>query len=133
MTVNNSPEIPDRTFIDDFGRRWEWCGGQPGTWAWRITDLGNAWMIAAVQNGLITTFNTLRAALLGPYVPALETSPVPDRDVAEMLADAAKRLPPCSRCAQPIQPGQWIVNQTDNGVAHMHCPEGDYIENRGGA
>lgn len=29
--------IPERTFVDDLGRRWEWCGGQPGTWAWRIT------------------------------------------------------------------------------------------------
>lgn len=29
---------PARTFTDDQGRRWEWCGGQPGTWAWRVTD-----------------------------------------------------------------------------------------------
>lgn len=29
--------IPDRTHVDDQGRIWEWCGGQPGTWAWRIT------------------------------------------------------------------------------------------------
>jgi len=28
-----------RTFVDDLGRRWEWCGGQPGTWAWRVTHL----------------------------------------------------------------------------------------------
>ena len=32
--------IPDRTHIDDKGRLWEWCGGEPGTWAWRITNLG---------------------------------------------------------------------------------------------
>ena len=32
--------IPDRTHIDDQGRLWEWCGGQPGTWAWRITANG---------------------------------------------------------------------------------------------
>lgn len=32
--------IPDRTFIDNLGQRWEWCGGAPGTWAWRITSLG---------------------------------------------------------------------------------------------
>ena len=31
--------IPDRTFVDDLGRRWEWCGGVPGTWAWRVTHL----------------------------------------------------------------------------------------------
>ena len=31
--------IPDRTYVDDQGRTWEWCGGQPGTWAWRITQL----------------------------------------------------------------------------------------------
>jgi hypothetical protein len=34
--------IPDRSFMDDQGRTWQWCGGQPGTWAWRITDLGIA-------------------------------------------------------------------------------------------
>lgn len=32
-----TPAIPDRQFTDDIGRRWEWCGGQPGTWAWRTT------------------------------------------------------------------------------------------------
>ena len=31
---------PARTFIDDLGRRWEWCGGVEGTWAWRITNIG---------------------------------------------------------------------------------------------
>lgn len=31
--------IPDRQFTDDQGRTWEWCGGQPGTWAWRVTRL----------------------------------------------------------------------------------------------
>lgn len=31
--------IPGRKFIDDLGRQWEWCGGQPGTWAWRLTAL----------------------------------------------------------------------------------------------
>lgn len=30
---------PERTFTDDLGRHWEWCGGVPGTWAWRITRL----------------------------------------------------------------------------------------------
>ena len=30
--------IPDRTHVDNQGRIWEWCGGQPGTWAWRITQ-----------------------------------------------------------------------------------------------
>ncbi len=29
--------IPDRIHIDDQGRTWDWCGGQPGTWAWRMT------------------------------------------------------------------------------------------------
>lgn len=28
---------PDRVFIDDRGHRWEWCGGEQGTWAWRMT------------------------------------------------------------------------------------------------
>ena len=31
--------IPDRSFTDDQGRTWEWCGGEPGTWAWRITRI----------------------------------------------------------------------------------------------
>ena len=30
---------PARTFVDDFGRQWEWCGGTEGTWAWRITRM----------------------------------------------------------------------------------------------
>lgn len=29
--------MPDRTFVDDRGFTWEWCGGEPGTWAWRRT------------------------------------------------------------------------------------------------
>ena len=32
-------EIPDRSFVDDHGRTWEWCGGEPETWAWRIANL----------------------------------------------------------------------------------------------
>ena len=32
--------IPNRSFVDDRNNRWEWCGGEPGTWAWRITRLG---------------------------------------------------------------------------------------------
>lgn len=32
--------VPDRTHVDDEGRIWEWCGGEPGTWAWRITRTG---------------------------------------------------------------------------------------------
>jgi hypothetical protein len=31
--------IPDREFTDPWGHHWEWCGGVPGTWAWRITRL----------------------------------------------------------------------------------------------
>jgi hypothetical protein len=31
--------IPDRDFVDDMGRRWEWCGGIEGTWAWRVTHI----------------------------------------------------------------------------------------------
>lgn len=31
--------IPGRKFIDELGRQWEWCGGMPGAWAWRITAL----------------------------------------------------------------------------------------------
>jgi hypothetical protein len=31
-------DMPDRVFIDDLGRRWEWCGREePETWAWRVT------------------------------------------------------------------------------------------------
>lgn len=59
----SDPQIPDRTFIDDYGRRWEWCGGQPGTWAWRITDYGNRAAITAIQ----------------------ATSPIPDAEVATMI------------------------------------------------
>ena len=38
--------IPDRTHTDDQGRVWEWCGGEPGTWAWRVTRLAvrRSWM-----------------------------------------------------------------------------------------
>lgn len=32
--------IPDRRHVDIAGNLWEWCGGQPGTWAWRITRTG---------------------------------------------------------------------------------------------
>ena len=38
-TPMSDDSTPDRTFVDDLGRRWEWCGGQPGTWAWRVTHL----------------------------------------------------------------------------------------------
>lgn len=34
-----SSGIPSRAFIDDLGRRWEWCGGTDGSWQWRITKL----------------------------------------------------------------------------------------------
>jgi hypothetical protein len=30
--------VPDRTHTDDMGRKWEWCGGVPGTWGWRVTE-----------------------------------------------------------------------------------------------
>lgn len=39
VTMPAPPAIPDRAFTDDYGRRWEWCGGTDGTWAWRITAL----------------------------------------------------------------------------------------------
>jgi hypothetical protein len=32
-------DIPEREFTDDLGRQWEWCGGQPRTWAWRVTAI----------------------------------------------------------------------------------------------
>jgi hypothetical protein len=35
--VAEALQVPDRQFIDDLGRRWEWCGGVEGTWAWRVT------------------------------------------------------------------------------------------------
>lgn len=31
--------VPPRSFVDDQGRRWEWCGGVPETWAWRVTGM----------------------------------------------------------------------------------------------
>lgn len=34
-------EAPDRSFIDDRGHHWEWCGGEEGTWAWRRTSAGD--------------------------------------------------------------------------------------------
>lgn len=36
--MTSSP-IPDRTFVDDLKRTWEWCGGVSGTWMWRIVAL----------------------------------------------------------------------------------------------
>lgn len=36
---NPQYQPPDRMFVDDLGRRWEWCGGTPDTWAWRVTDV----------------------------------------------------------------------------------------------
>ncbi|ODR16599.1 hypothetical protein BHQ23_29300 [Mycobacterium gordonae] len=39
--MRGSTNVPDRTFVDDQGRLWEWCGGQPETWAWRITRLAH--------------------------------------------------------------------------------------------
>lgn len=38
--------IPGRKFIDGLGRQWEWCGGMPGTWAWRITALPSEGLVA---------------------------------------------------------------------------------------
>lgn len=120
-----NPAIPDRTFVDDFGRRWEWCGGTPDTWAWRITDYGDRWMTNAIQAALLATYNTLGSTVIGPTFVPLDTSPVPDTEVADMLADIAKAIPPCSRCGQPLRPGQWIASQDNGAVTHMHCPEVD--------
>lgn len=114
-----NPEIPDQTFVDDFGRRWEWCGDQPGTWAWRVTDEGQRMAIARVQASVLATLNTLRVALLGPYFPSIESSPIPDDDVAAILAEVAAAMPPCPHCSQPVKPRQWI---TSDGT-HIHCPE----------
>ena len=80
-----NPQIPDRTFVDDLGRRWEWCGGQPGTWAWRITDEGQRMAIARVQASVLATLNTLGTTLFGASFTPLESSPIPDADVAAML------------------------------------------------
>lgn len=33
---------PARAFVDDLGRKWEWCGGEPGTWEWRVTSAAHA-------------------------------------------------------------------------------------------
>ena len=78
-------QIPDRTFVDDLGRRWEWCGGQPGTWAWRITDYGQRIAIARVQAAVIESLNTLGAALAGSNFKPFESSPIPDAEVAALL------------------------------------------------
>ena len=42
--MSGAVNTPDRTFVDDLGRQWEWCGGEAGTWAWRITRLSQAVM-----------------------------------------------------------------------------------------
>lgn len=80
-----NPRIPDRTFIDDLGRRWEWCGGEPDTWAWRITDLGQRVVVTAIQRAILDAVNTIGASLLGTTFTPLTTSPIPDADVAAML------------------------------------------------
>lgn len=76
--------IPDRTFVDDHGRTWEWCGGQDGTWAWRITDLGQHAHIAAIQDCIVNTLNQIAEAI---GTERLTVSPVPDADIAKMLND----------------------------------------------
>ena len=40
VLIHELVAIPDRVHTDEYGNRWEWCGGQPETWAWRITALG---------------------------------------------------------------------------------------------
>lgn len=85
-------EIPDRAFVDDLGRRWEWCGGQPGTWAWRITDWGQRIAVAAVQDAVVASVNALGAALMGSSYKPIESSPIPDGEVADMLSDVRERL-----------------------------------------
>ena len=85
VPTDPNPQIPDRTFVDDLGRRWEWCGGQPGTWAWRITDEGQRTAIARVQASVLAALNTLGVTLVGPNFTPFESSPIPDADVAAML------------------------------------------------
>lgn len=88
-----NPAIPDRTFIDDLGRRWEWCGGQPETWAWRITDPDQQQLIATIQDSVRAAMNAIGAALLGTTFTPLSVSPIPDADVVAMLYElrAAQR------------------------------------------
>jgi len=41
LTEADEPANIPHTHLDDLGRQWEWCGGTPGTWEWRITDWGS--------------------------------------------------------------------------------------------
>ena len=84
---SSNPGIPDRTFVDDLGHRWEWCGGEPGTWAWRVTDLGPRNAVAEVQAAVVSSINALGAALIGSSYKAIETSPIPDGEVADILSE----------------------------------------------
>jgi hypothetical protein len=44
-------------------------------------------MTATIQAGVLQVFNTLGAALAGPNFTPLETSPLSDDEVADMLAE----------------------------------------------
>lgn len=98
---------------------------RPHGWALDYA-LGWVWShCIVVASAMRSRYNTLGRTVIGPTFTPITTSPIPDADVADMLADIAKNIPPCSRCGQPISPGQWIANQPDGEVTHVHCPEAD--------
>jgi hypothetical protein len=84
-------DIPDRMFVDDLGRRWEWCGGESGTWAWRITDIGNRLAVAEIQQAIVTAMNAVGATLLGSSFSPFESSPISDDEIADMLNGIRRR------------------------------------------
>ncbi|MEN4419785.1 hypothetical protein VXD82_02045 [Mycobacteroides chelonae] len=85
-------QVPARTFVDDLGRRWEWCGGQPETWAWRITGPTDAALraaLAAIQTAVISSLNAIGAALGVASLQMIDSSPIPDDEMLELLSEIA--------------------------------------------
>lgn len=69
--LDTSESVPDRVFNDDRGRRWEWCGGETGTWAWRITGY------AEDQ----PPRQCCRSVFGGPHVPGCDFEPREDNPI----------------------------------------------------
>jgi hypothetical protein len=84
--------IPERSFTDDLGRKWEWCGGQPGTWAWRVT---------AEPKELVLT-ESVRARLASLLAD--------ERRQVHQLADIAQLVTEMERKSYPRRPiAHWAV------------------------
>lgn len=52
--------------------------------------------ITAVQNAVITAINTLGVTLIGSDFERITSSPIPDAEVAKILADTAIKGPECT-------------------------------------